>query len=120
MSQYKYFKTEEFLCPCGECPPHEPSPTLLFMLDEARSVAGIAFGINSGVRCPKHNREVGGTLDSEHISGEGADIAVTSAWERFTIVSALLKVGFNRIGVGKTFVHAGVSKTKPRPVLWVY
>jgi len=117
---YKYFTEDEFYCSCGECLEAPPSPLLLYMLDEARSLAGIPFIITSGVRCPRHNREVGGTMDSEHLYGEGADIAVNGSWERMVIVSALLKAGFKRIGVGKTFVHAGVSKNLPRPVMWVY
>jgi zinc D-Ala-D-Ala carboxypeptidase len=115
-----YFKLDEFYCKCGKCEPHTPSPTILFMLNEARSLAGIPFIISSGLRCPQHNRAVGGTLDSEHISGEGVDIAVSSAWERFKILEALMKAGFQRIGVGKTFIHAGVSVNKPRPVIWTY
>ena len=115
-----YFTDEEFYCPCGECEPRPPSSMLKYMLNEARSFAGIPFIITSGVRCARHNRAVGGTMDSEHIDCDAADIAVGSSWERMVIVSALVVAGFKRIGVAKSFVHAGVSTSKPRPVLWVY
>ena len=120
----RYFSPEGdpalFACQCGECDWTGPKGELLLKLEEARSLAGIPFVINSGPRCPRNNLDVGGVDDSEHVHGSGADIRCDSSWARMKIVRACLAAGFDRIGVAKTFVHVGVSKSKPRPMMWVY
>jgi hypothetical protein len=36
------------------------------------------------------------------------------------VVNALLKAGFKRIGVAKTFIHADDSETHDQEVMWLY
>ena len=62
----------------------------------------------------------GGSYDSDHISGEGSDVAVSSSRDRFRLVEAAIKVGISRIGIAKTFIHFGTSLTKTQEVMWVY
>lgn len=45
------------------------------VLEPARQRLGIPIMVNSGYRCPKHNAEVGGVANSQHMKGEAADIA---------------------------------------------
>lgn len=47
------------------------------MLDELREIIGRPIKVNCGVRCHKHNYEVGGTPESRHlpIHGENGDMA---------------------------------------------
>lgn len=124
---FRYFDIEDFECPC--CKENNIDLKLILMLDSARHIAGIPFIINSGCRCKKHNKEVDGKIDSEHLIEDekgdkkkctGADIKVKNSHERFLITMALGKVGFNRIGTGKNFIHAGISKTHPQNVEWLY
>jgi uncharacterized protein YcbK (DUF882 family) len=77
----------------------------LSQIDNARDYAGTPFTINSGFRCPKHNEAVGSTSEN-HTSGKAADIACISGPERIKIVQGLIRAGFRRIGIGKTFIHA--------------
>ena len=109
------FKLEEFDCPC--CKGNAMRPKFLEMIDEARRLARIPFQINSGYRCEKHNKEVGSTSDN-HPSGQAADIKCTDGLSRFKIVEALIKAGFTRIGVAKTFIHADCTD-KPTSI-WFY
>lgn len=99
----KYFKLDEFKCKC--CGQAKMDDTFLSMIDDARDIAGIPFKINSGYRCPKHNKEVGST-SKNHTSGKAADISATTGPARFKIISALLDAGFTRIGIARTFIHA--------------
>jgi len=69
----KYFRLEEFKCP--ECGQVHINAGLVLLLDAARSMAGHPFKINSGWRCAKHNREVGGVENSRHLLGCAADVA---------------------------------------------
>ena len=96
------------------------SQQFLDRLDYARDVAGVPFLIDSGWRCKKHNKEVGGVDDSEHTTGEGADIRATGSHTRFRIIYGAILAGFTRIGIGKTFVHLGGSFLHPQEVAWHY
>jgi zinc D-Ala-D-Ala carboxypeptidase len=92
--------------------------TFLSMLDEARTLANIPFKINSGFRTEKHNKKVGGVKGSSHTRGFAADISCVDSNSRFIILNALISVGFNRMGVYKTFIHCDIDNDKPRNVIW--
>ena len=70
--QVKYFKPEEFRCPC--CGGGEPAQTLVLWLDLFRAAWGGPVYVNSGFRCEKHNKVVGGAEKSRHLLGCAADI----------------------------------------------
>jgi zinc D-Ala-D-Ala carboxypeptidase len=94
-------------------------------LDEARELAGVPFKINSGFRTKEHNvyLEKKGyhvAKNSSHLKGLAADISTKDSKTRFLIVDSLIKVGFTRIGIGKTFVHVDSDVTKSQSVLWMY
>jgi uncharacterized protein YcbK (DUF882 family) len=93
---------------------------LLDALQQARTLAGIPFLITSGYRCPIHNRKVGGVEDSAHTRGLAVDIKLIDTKTAFTIVKALIRAGFERIGIGSGFVHADIDTSKPAPTFWVY
>ena len=65
-------------------------------------------------------KSVGGTPNSSHLIGWAADISATSSNRRFLIVQALMEVGFNRIGIGDTFVHVDCDPDKVGNVIWLY
>ena len=74
----KFFKFEEFRCRCcGGLPPlaKENIEALVEnVLNPARQRYGGPVLVNSGYRCQKHNAEVGGVANSQHMRGEAADI----------------------------------------------
>ncbi|MFA5397958.1 MAG: D-Ala-D-Ala carboxypeptidase family metallohydrolase [Methanogenium sp.] len=99
----KYFKLEEFKCPC--CGKANMDSLFLAQIDNARDYAGVPFIITSGCRCEKHNKEVGST-SRNHLCGKACDISCTVGPMRIKIVMGLIRAGFRRIGIGKTFIHA--------------
>ena len=92
----------------------------LAKLDEARELAGVPFKINSAFRTPEHNTKIGGKPNSSHLKGLAVDISVTNSRHRFIVLEALIKVGFNRIGIAKSFIHVDDDKDKSNEVVWVY
>jgi len=93
---------------------------LIDKLNMARQRAGIPFKLNSGKRTKAQNKKAGGVKDSAHLKGLAVDIRARTSKARFKIVKALLEVGFKRIGIGKTFVHADLDKKKAQVVIWLY
>jgi len=92
--------------------------TFLSMIDEARTIAKTPFKINSGFRTTEHNKAVGGVKGSSHTRGFAADISCVDSNSRFIILNALISVGFNRIGIYKTFIHCDIDNDKSRNVIW--
>lgn len=117
----KNFDSSEFACKCG-CGYDTPNPELIRMLQVARDLYGKPIRITSGCRCIKHNRNVGGTANSAHISGMAVDIASPTGESRYLIIESLMAAGFKRIGINfkQRFVHADIDDSKPHPTIFSY
>lgn len=87
-------------------------------LQIARNIANTPFSINSGYRTKVHNHKIKGSKDSAHTKGKACDIHTQSSRYRYLILSALLKAGFNRLGIYPTFIHVDDDYTKPLRVIW--
>jgi uncharacterized protein YcbK (DUF882 family) len=98
------FNLMEFQCPC--CHTVMLSPNLAAKLQSLRLKWGGPLIINSGYRCDRHNREVGGAERSLHRRGMAADVRVNDKDQpRFCALA--LEVGFTRaLSYGRRgFVH---------------
>jgi uncharacterized protein YcbK (DUF882 family) len=114
----RYFDESEFWCSC--CQMQDMNSVLISMLDQARGLADVPFVITSGYRCKRHNAQIGGVPTSAHTFGLAVDIACSSSRLRFRILRALIKAGFHRIGIAKSFIHVDIDGTKDPDVIWQY
>lgn len=114
----KHFKPSEF--DSRDLPGSGVKMELEFIqrLDTAREIAGVPFKINSGFRTQAHNKKVGGKTNSAHLRGWAADIECTDSHARYSILDSLFAVGFTRIGIYKTFIHADCDPSLPKGVIW--
>ena len=71
----KYFKKSDFNCPC--CNKNNIELEVVKIADEIREHFGKPCIVNSGTRCTKHNKEVGGVTNSRHLIGKAMDIKVS-------------------------------------------
>lgn len=116
----RYFNYSEFDSPDVQGSGQLMDKTLLEMLDEVREIVGEPIIITSGFRTPAHNEAVGGAENSSHLKGLAVDIACDNSIDRFDLINCLLDVGFSRIGVAKTFIHADIDPDKSNGVMWTY
>ena len=116
----KYFELKEFESPDSPGSGKNMNPCFLTRLDLAREYSLVPFIINSGFRTKKHNIFVKGSDNSSHLKGYAADIHCSDSRSRKKIITALLGVGFNRIGIAKTFIHVDSCPDKDPDVIWVY
>lgn len=75
----RYFRREEFRCPCGKCSgfPAEPEEMLVRLADRAREHFGAPAIVSSGVRCQTHNDALPGSAkNSYHLKGKAVDFCV--------------------------------------------
>ena len=112
----RHVHKHEFKCPC--CAENLINANFVDRLNAAREKAKRAFIITSGYRCEDHNVSIGGSVNSAHIAGLGADIRAETAHDRHEIMVALLSCGFNRIGIYERHIHVDQSEVLPQRVLW--
>lgn len=92
---------------------------LIERLDYARALAGFPFIINSAYRCRSYEISMGRSGTSSHCKGLAVDLRCDSDYKRLIMVQNLLRAGFRRIGIAKTFIHADLDKDKS-PCIWLY
>lgn len=114
-----YFELQEFEDPTLPGSGVNMDINFLRMLNDARKISGIPYKITSGYRSIEHNKTVGGVTNSSHLTGKAADIAVGGGSQRYVILNSLIKAGFKRLGVAKTFIHCDTDESKPNSV-WTY
>jgi len=75
-----HFRRSEFACQCGGkyCNgyPAEPAETLVRVAERVREHFNAPVTVSSGLRCTKHNAEVGGVANSRHTIGHAMDYCV--------------------------------------------
>lgn len=89
-------------------------------LDTVRDVTGIPLVITCAYRSREYDLAKGRSGNSAHTKGMAVDIRCTTSVNAFKIVQAALKVGFTRIGIGKTFIHLDSDTSLPQNVIWNY
>lgn len=111
----KNFTKEEFSCKC--CNDCEINPTLVNRLQLVRDIVGVPIYINSGYRCSKHNKEIGGSSKSQHILGNAADIRIKN--HSVKQMYEICKQFFTGIGIypEQNFIHVDLREN---PTTWVY
>lgn len=116
----KWFSETEFNICDPSCSLQDMNQDTINRLDNARSIAGIPFLLSSAKRSKEWDIKFGRSGTGSHTEGKAVDIKCNSSMNRFLIVSALLKAGFTRIGIAKTFIHADDSERHGQKVVWLY
>ena len=117
---WQHFIMSEFACK------HCSQVILLYLPDLAgvlerirEAVGGKPVIINSGYRCPTHNKAVGGAPASQHLAGKAADIRSSVGY------AALAKAADQALGSRgavlqypkRNFVHVDIRPGKSRAVM---
>ena len=112
----RYFKLSDF--DCQETGNNEMSEEFLEKLDELRHKCGFPFIITSGYRDPTHSIEARKAKAGTHARGIASDIRINNGNEAYDIIKHAQSMGFNGIGVAKSFIHVDIRQGMP--VIWSY
>ena len=119
----EHFEKKEFRCPCGECDgfPVEPQESMVRAVNEIRRRLGVPVTIvrddgsgGSGVRCAKHNAEVGGVANSQHLTGIAADLNSSKSPEEMYRVAEEVLGDTGGIGLYSWGIHVDTRPVKAR------
>lgn len=110
-------------CPCCGATPE--GSALWFLKSLARAFMeefGRELIVSSGMRCPTHNKAVGGLENSAHTKGLAFDVVFGNSQECFVITKHLIASGVCRIGLNqaKQFIHFDVESGQPQNVFFKY
>jgi len=110
-------RTNRFACSC--CGENLIDPRIVGLVEQIEATAG-KLKVTSGYRCENQNRKVGGAKRSAHTLGLAVDVLCRHSRPRFHIVKTALNLGIHRIGIGNTFVHLDIDRSKDPEVVWMY
>ena len=114
----KHFRREEFRCKCGKCGgfPVEPDETMVRYADAIRERLGVPLLVNSGIRCPQHNANVGGVSNSQHVLGTACDLGAPAGIspEKMARVAEEVIGNTGGIGIYDWGIHIDSRDTKAR------
>lgn len=108
-----HFRREEFFCKCGTfcdgCPA-EMDRTLVEAAEALRNHFASPAIVSSGLRCPQHNKNVGGVANSRHLSGKAVDLRIVghSASELLPILRKNPNIRYC-YAINDTYVHMDVT-----------
>ena len=109
----RYFRREEFRCPCGKCGgfPVEPDEKLVRLADQVREHFGAPATVSSGVRCQTHNDALPGSVpNSYHVRGKAMDFCVRGVTgAKLLAYVKQLPVHYAYQIKGSDFVHMDVN-----------
>lgn len=128
MKIHEYFADWEISCKCG-CRLIAPVESV-YRLYALRLLWGKPIIINSAIRCPEHNKRVGGRAGSTHLPPDfrnhvskgwgGCAFDIQAAFlDRRHIESIAIQCGFTGIGEGENFIHID-DAARPNITRWLY
>lgn len=85
---------------------------LLRITQRVRNIVKFPMKISSGKRTPDHNKEVGGSEHSSHITGLAFDIVATPEKQEI-LEREFAKLGVGRFGKYKNHIHVDIDLSKP-------
>lgn len=119
LNKYPHFAEVEFTRCNPPCKLSDMQESFMNRLETARIIAGIPFVLNSAYRTREYEISRGRAGGSSHCKGRAVDISCIGTRNRQIMVSALIKAGFTRIGIAKTFIHVDYDTDKT-DALWLY
>ena len=115
----KWFKEKEFACKCcgqlplstssGQAPRENVKALVCEVLDPVREKLAMPIVVNSGYRCEKHNKDVGGVRNSQHLRGEAADVTCADLPRLKALIIENGK--FDQLITYPTFLHVSYKRT---------
>lgn len=121
MQLTKNFNLSEFQCKCGCEMPNDVLENIKLLAEELQTIRDSVskpLHPTNAYRCKKHNKEIGGVKNSQHLYGKAVDLqcsivpsALADAIEELIESNKISEGGLGRYN---TFTHYDIRGTKAR------
>lgn len=98
----KYFTEDELRCDC--CRNLKIDFNFLNKIEKLREFLDFPFIVNSFYRCNEHNKKIGGSPNSKHLTGNAIDVRASGV-KALKLVQNATDYGITGIGVYPSFIH---------------
>lgn len=119
-NNYKWFDIEKCSSPDVAGSYEYMNKAILTQLEAIGEVVGKRMLIKSGYRTIQHNAKVKGSVNSSHLRGYAVDVICFTGRDKWVLLNAAIKVGINRIGIGKSFLHLDCDPNLVSKVIFTY
>ena len=106
------FARKEFECKSG-CGFNTVDVKLIEYLEKIRTHFDAPLTVNSGCRCSKYNKRIGGASRSQHMIGRAADITIRGIVPR-QIADYAESINVSGVGRYSTFTHIDSRSSEAR------
>ncbi len=89
-------------------------PVMINLNQAFRDRVGIPYTPNSAYRTPEHNKRVGGSPKSQHLTGKAIDIPLLKGYTIEEMAGIAEELGFTGIGLYQNFIHVDTREGKAR------
>ena len=89
-------------------------PVMVNLNQAFRDRVGIPYTPNSAYRTPEHNKRVGGSPKSQHLTGKAIDIPLLKGYTIDEMAGIAEELGFTGIGLYRNFIHVDTREEKAR------
>jgi len=121
MKLTKNFSLEEFECKCGCKMPEFVKKNVTELAENLQVLRNLVgrLDLTNAYRCKRHNADVGGSTNSQHLVGKAADVKskTIKPKEMAQIVDDLMKnesFELGGVGIYNTFTHVDIRGTRAR------
>ena len=89
-------------------------PVMINLNQAFRDRVGIPYTPSSAYRTPEHNKRVGGSPKSQHLTGKAIDIPLLKGYTIEEMAGIAEELGFTGIGLYQNFIHVDTREGKAR------
>jgi|TARA_R100001369_G_scaffold5134_1_gene14668 uncharacterized protein YcbK (DUF882 family) len=121
MKLTKNFSLEEFECKCGCKMPEFVKKNVTELAENLQVLRNLVgrLDLTNAYRCKRHNADVGGSTNSQHLVGKAADVKskTIKPKDMAQIVADLMKneiFELGGIGIYNTFTHIDIRGVRAR------
>jgi uncharacterized protein YcbK (DUF882 family) len=121
MKLTKNFSLEEFECKCGCKMPEFVKKNVTELAENLQVLRNLVgrLDLTNAYRCKRHNADVGGSTNSQHLVGKAADVKskTIKPKEMAQIVDDLMKnesFELGGVGIYNTFTHVDIRGARAR------
>jgi hypothetical protein len=118
-----HFSFTEVRCRCGgkysSCQRIWQKRSAFRMMESYRAKSGRSFVVVSACRCPSHNKAIGGSATSRHLTGRASDVQPYYSTTKVKSWAVATHIGYGSVSKKVKHIDVGAGATRSNPKIYV-